>query len=464
MVYLALGSVRMIRAMIIRKQIEGCTRRVWLRRYSKAPKTQKKEEKNAPEHKDDDNSALVQRFTEILESKLSEISPSFISKDPQLTKLYNKYSSDPDKQFKATYQKELSHLKNESLLNRNRHAKDIADTVTNKPWDGTESVHDVNLRMLLDLKPPPIKYKKTIITPPMSFKERIENAKESSLDYKIGNTKKEEDKFRELYKEKLLGPSAFLNSSSPHTLIGMANTLADAKINASINHDTGQFHDTSDMSSVRGKPLDREHLRNCTDSNYFMNHILQKQEILHPWIDSQQSIDRQTIDFRKNMDGEWFKALFYNLKPTSVSRDSVLDKIEKISGNPPNHYDNEFHSRQLPYIVEKTKSLNNLIRDYNLQSPSSSIHKFKLRPEVELRNLYDRTVSTLRTQALAWYENEKTAKERLSNLKNNKSESMFGLFDNGGGGGSSNSANGTGARQRVPEKLHLWRSIKEMFK
>jgi len=58
----------MIRAMIIRKQIEGCTRRVWLRRYSKAPKTQKKEEKNAPENKYDDKSALVQRFTQILKN------------------------------------------------------------------------------------------------------------------------------------------------------------------------------------------------------------------------------------------------------------------------------------------------------------------------------------------------------------------------------------------------------------
>jgi len=451
--------------MITRKQIGACVRRVSIRGYSKDPKINKEEEESNSQLKDDENSALVQRFTLILESKLSEASPSFISKDPKLKEIYSKYSSDSDKQFKMAFQKELSHLKSESLLNRNKHAKDIADTVANKPWDGTESVHDINLRMLLDLKPPPIKYQKTIITPPMSIKDRIENAKESSLDYKIGNTKKEEDNFRELYKEKLLGPSMFLNSSSPHTLIGMATTLADAKINASINHDTGHFNDTGDMSSVRGKPLDREHLRNCTDTNYFMNHILNKQEVLPPWIDSQQSIDRQIIDFRKNMDNEWFKFLFYNLQPASLPRDSVLKRIDKIRVNPSNYYDSDFHSHQLPYVLEKTKSLNSLIRDYNLQCPSSSIHKLKLRPEVELRKLYDRAVSTLRDQALEWYENEEAARQRQSNPKNYKSESMFGLFDNnGGGGGGGNTSKANDARQRVPEKLHLWKSIKEMFK
>lgn len=451
--------------MIIRKQIGVCARCAGIRGYSKVPKIPEEEEKNNSQQKDDKNSALVQRFTQILESKLSETSPSFINKDPKLKEIYSKYSVDSDKQFKMAFQKELSHLKSESILNRNRHAKDIADTVANKPWDGTESVHDVNLRMLLDLKPPPVKYQKTIITPPMSIKDRIENAKESSLDYKIGNTKKEDDNFRELYKEKLLGPSMFLNSSSPHTLLGMATTLADAKINASINHDTGHFNDTGDMSSVRGKPLDREHLRNCTDTNYFMNHILNKQEVLPPWIDSQQSIDRQIIDFRKTIDNEWFKFLFYNLKPASISRDAVLSRIDKISGNPSNYYDSLFYSRQLPYVIEKTKALNSLIRDYNLQSPSSSIHKFKLRPEIELRKLYDRTVSTLRDQALAWYENEEAAKQRQSNPKNYKSESMFGLFDsNGGSGGGSSNSNANGVRQRVPEKLHLWKSIKEMFK
>lgn len=457
----------MAKVMITTRQIRGYTYRVCVRTYSKTPETGRvNEEKDVSDQKEDENSALVQRFTQILESKLSETTPSFMRKDPQLEKTYTKYATDPKRHYKSAYQKGLSHLKNESLLNLNRHAKDLADTVTNKPWSGTESVHDANLRMILDLKPPPVKYRQSVISPAMSIQDRIENAKESSLDYKHGNSKKGDKNFRELYKEKLLGPSMFLNTSSPHTLIGMASTLADARINASINRSTGHFDDKGEMTGVRGKPLDKEYLNNCTDTNYFMTHILNKQETLPPWVDSQQSIDLQIIDFRKNMDGEWFKTLFYNLKPAKLPKDSILAKINKILEHPSHYYDNDFHSRQLAYVNEKIKLLNNLIRDYNLQCPSSTIHKLKLRPDLELRKLYDRVVSTLHAQALKWYENEEAAKQRQSNPMNYKSGGgMFGLFDSDNdSGGNSNAANDVGARQRVPEKLHLWKSIKEMFK
>lgn len=449
--------------MITKKQLGGGITRVCVRGYSKIQgKDHPNEKDNKSPQENDENSALVQRFTQILESKISESTPSILSKDPLLQRIYKKYATDDDRQFKSKYQKEISHLKSESLLNYNKHAKGLADTISNRPWDGNETVHDSNLRMILDLKPPPLKYQKSIITPPRSVKDRIESAKESSLDYRIGNTKKEDENFRELYKEKLLGPSVFLNTSSPHTIIGMANSLADAKINASINRNTGQFD--GEMAGVRGKPLDKEYLKNCTDSNYFMNQILNKQEILPPWIDNQQSIDRQITEFRNNMDNEWFKSIFYNLKPTTLSKELMLTKLKNIIKNPNNFYDGDFHSRQLPYVLEKVKLLNNLIRDYNLQCPSSSIHKFKLVPEAELRKLYDRTLTTLVDQALKWYENEEAAKQRKNEPINYKDGgSFFGLFDNSGGGGSS-TANDAMARQRTPEKLQLWKSIKEMFK
>lgn len=438
----------------------SCPRRV--RRYSKKPEDKPdREEKPSNLLNDDENSALVQRFTQILESKLSEALPSMISKDRKLKEMYDKYS-DSDRQFKTTYQKELSLMKSEPLLSRNKHARNIAHMET--PWDGTESVYDSNLRMLLDLKPPPKKYQNRIITPPMSFQDRIENAKEKSLDYKIGKDPKKQpgDNFKELYKERLLGPSVFMNSASPHTTLGMVTTFADAKINASIDQQTGRFKENEEMVNVRGKPLSEEHLKNCTDSDYFMNQILNKQEILPPWIETQQSLDRQVEVFRESIDKEWFKIFHRDLKPESSSMASVLTKVESIKDNPSRYYNKEFHSRHLPYVMEKTKLLNNSIRDYNLQCPSSNIHKFKLNPELEIQRLYNRVISTLDAHILKWYEDEEAAKNRKHSIKTSKGESLFGLFDNSGGG--SGNSNDREVRQREPQKVHIWKSIKEMFK
>ena len=62
------------------------------------------------------------------------------------------------------------------------------------------------------------------------------------------------------------------------------------------------------MQKVRGKPLEKQHLVNCTDSNYFMNQVLNKQEVLPPWIESQQSLNRNIAQFRENLVEMWSKS------------------------------------------------------------------------------------------------------------------------------------------------------------
>lgn len=231
-------------------------------------------------------SALEERFTSLLESSIDSSNFSSIKNNPDLAKILKKYSENSEATFKSKYQSEISYLKLENLLARNKHAREIADTITTPAWSGRESVEDSNLRMIIDTAPKRMPHQKRIFTPPVPMRDRIHNAKEGSLDYKLSKLgedeeKKESENFKELYKERLLGPLMF-NAMSPTSSVGLAGTMADVRINEQIDKSTGQFKDHPNMNGVRGKPLRKEHLANCTDTNYFMNQILQKQECLPP--------------------------------------------------------------------------------------------------------------------------------------------------------------------------------------
>lgn len=170
-----------------------------------------------------DTSALAEKFQQILDEKVPSAPTSLMDKEPRLREMYAQYTKESsDKEFQHKYQKELAYVKSENLL-RTKEARDLADTITNPPWRGTERVEDTALRMLVDSAPKAkaMPRQKTIISPPVPTKERIANARESSLDYKVSKTKTpeeaEKDNFREMYKERLMGPSMFIDATSPRT-------------------------------------------------------------------------------------------------------------------------------------------------------------------------------------------------------------------------------------------------------
>lgn len=406
----------------------------------------------------------------MLEDKLDQPQlQSIIDENPKLKQLYDKYSSENEKDshFKSQHQAQMALLERESLLNGNKHAKSIADTVAKPPWRGSESQLDVHNRMILDLMPPPkpVNNHNRIMSPPKDPKTRMINARESSIDYKTGA--REQDNFRELYKERLLGPSMLINSNSPTATMGLAQTMADVRINSTINRKTGKF-DSPLMDSVRGKPLDPKHLANATDTNYFVNQILNKQEVLPPWIETQQTLEREITLFRERLDELWTKHMLAQLNPGSNSKQDVLARARPLSKAA---YDDLFASKQMPYVNEKIRHINSSIRNYNLMCPSPHIHKFKLVPDLEIRNLFKRSVENLEGSVEAWYEREARAREVRARM--NSSLSMFLLFDTGTGSsgtsgtgtGAGNSGTGTGAgTSGTGAPLHFWKSIKEMMR
>ena len=417
---------------------------------------QRKSQKNSePTVRNVNNNALAERFSQILENKAANSPPSLVEREPKLMEIYKRHGLNPDKQYEYTYQRELGYLRSEPLLRGNKHARDIANSAE-KSWDGNESVEDTSLRMLLDLKPP-LKFKKTIITPPVDVKTRLDNAKESSLDYKLDKNavrpgKREKEEFKEMFHERLVGPKMLLE---PDSTLGFSELLSQSKINASIDRTTGHFNNDEKVDNLRGKPLDRGHLQNCLNPNYFVNQILNKQEVLPPWIESQKGVDREILSFRRLMDKKWFDRLLLDLNPYQRPKDEVINKAE--SWQRQGHYDTNFHAKETPYVHEKVKLINKSIRDYNLQSPSASSHKFKLLPDREIKALHRRIIVHLKEGVLKWYEKEEIVKARKQDrLELNDTRGFLELFGSLRGGSM-------GGKDKNAEKLGIWKAIKEIF-
>ena len=341
-------------------------------------------------------SALAERFEQILSEKIDASNKSVIDAEPTLHELYSKYhhdardaSSFKDAQFqdktqletfKKAFQKEIGYVASEHYL------KTKEDRVIADHWDGTEKVQETALRMILDSAPKAKKIKRgrTLFTPPKAYGVRVTDAKEGSLDYKISKSlntaEKEKEEFREMYKERLLGPAMFIDHTSTSSILGTIGNMASARINAAIDRKTGKF-ESPNMDKVRGKPLDTERLVNATDSNYFMNQILKNQECLPVWIENQQGIDRDITSFRHELKRKLFKAVMEVLTIKDEDKDAKTC-LEYFRQSDPTQLQKAANSRLLErdskYLKAKIEDLNRGVRNYNLQCPSTGLHKWKV--------------------------------------------------------------------------------------
>lgn len=377
---------------------------------------------------DDSTDALTARFTQLLQDQI-ESNPNLINKLNEESKYSQKYSP------------QLTYLKLEPLLKFNKHGKDLASS---RPWTGQETNSDANLRMLVDSLPKPKKIQHQ--------GKRLLNAKETSLDYKVNKdapyepngitnefqkqvnsvsgTTNHNDQMRELYKEKLLGPSVLINSASPSVTLGLANSLADHKINSSIDPKTGRFYNDTNMEKVRGKPLSKDHLANSNDTLYFVTRLFNDQEVLPPWIENQKLLQHDLQGFRNNLTQMFVK----------FCKDNDYQKFTKPQ------LLLKFKERYISYANEKVKAINHSIRDYNLQAPSSNLHKSKLLVDEEFKSCVDRNYYQLPELIKQFGE-----KRKLIPIANTK-QGFASLFDKS-----------KVVSQRPVEKVNVWSSFKQMF-
>lgn len=196
-----------------------------------------------------------------------------------------------------------------------RHTRELATT---EAWTGTESIHDASLRMLNDAhKPmrlgrphraPGVQMPKSVDTGRSRTKEqrgvRLANARDRSGMYVSVKSDDElgaEDRAKQLQELKdRFDPNARV--IVPGDLSGLAS-LANKRIEDAIAR--GQFRNIP-----RGKGLNVERDHNASSpfidtTEYFMNKIIQKQEIVPPWIEKQQELTSAASKFRSRLRMEW---------------------------------------------------------------------------------------------------------------------------------------------------------------
>ncbi|ODV63767.1 uncharacterized protein ASCRUDRAFT_73552 [Ascoidea rubescens DSM 1968] len=284
------------------------------------------------------------------------------------------------------------------------------DNALSAPWTGEESVHDANLRMLVDSHKP-LKQKisgngllKMPIAKRKSVSDRFSEAREKSLDYslsKISETKspqeEEDDGFKEMYRERLLGPE-LLGPTSFASTISAISSLADERIEEARKR--GEF----DNLPNRGKPMaSNPHQSNphLDRTEYHMNNILIKQDIVPPWIEKQTSVDLQIKHFRQGLQKKW-RSRAINLVIENNKNSNNQQKLQimqsfadnEINKTGPLLRDPAWENSQKSSLTPTLRSLNDIIRGYNLMAPMPS-QKFYLLEDRELERCYKETAPHL---------------------------------------------------------------------
>ena len=180
-------------------------------------------------------------------------------------------------------------------------------------WTGTENLHDAALRMLDDshkrlrapTRAPRIPPKINLRPAPkknLSPADRLANARDKTSVYAFSQqealTEEEREKFRKELKERFT-PGA---RPMPTTLQGLTS-LANERIEDAIAR--GQF---KNIPRGKGKNIEKDYNANSPfldTTEYFMNKIIQRQEIVPPWIEKQQELVKAVATFRGRLRNDW---------------------------------------------------------------------------------------------------------------------------------------------------------------
>ena len=229
-----------------------------------------------------------------------------------------------DSQFRNENASALS----QASLSQNA-GKETRDTAASQSWTGTETIEDASLRMLNDAYKPlrgtsrsssssgsastaaaskaatanlglDARMRKAVQR--ASQGERLARARDRTSIYAISQdptlTEAEKESMRKQLKERF-SPGA---RPMPATVQGLA-ALANERIEDAIAR--GQF-----KNIARGTKANVERDHNASSpfldtTEYFMNKIIQKQEIVPPWIEKQQEVVKQAEVFRARLRREW---------------------------------------------------------------------------------------------------------------------------------------------------------------
>ncbi|KAI9371519.1 hypothetical protein BJX61DRAFT_534719 [Aspergillus egyptiacus] len=297
------------------------------------------------------------------------------------------------------------------------------DIAAAAPWTGTESLHDVTLRMLDSSKKPlrtPYKIPqpgpvdmRLSPKPKRSPGLRIADAKERTTTYTLSQSEGVSENEREAMRREMRERFTPGARPMPATLQGLAS-LANERIEDAIAR--GQF---DRIKRGKGIGTEKDHNANSAfidTTEYFMNKIIQKQEIVPPWIEKQQELAREVSRFRQRLRAEWRRHAARLIASQGGSLEAQMRRAEgyaaaevrlanrasmekaftdaesssstepnaagPASGNPDPASSSEIKLPHLPplrdpqyienersFLELSVKTINGLARSYNLQAP-----------------------------------------------------------------------------------------------
>lgn len=132
--------------------------------------------------------------------------------------------------------------------------------------------------------------------------ERLANARDRTSVYALSQdptlSDKEKEDMRKVLKDRFTAGARPM----PATVQGLAG-LANERIEDAIAR--GQF---KNITRGKGKNIERDYTASSPfldTTEYFMNKIIQKQEIVPPWIEKQQELVKEAQSFRARIRNEW---------------------------------------------------------------------------------------------------------------------------------------------------------------
>ncbi|KAF3191805.1 hypothetical protein TWF225_001023 [Orbilia oligospora] len=319
--------------------------------------------------------------------------------------------------------------------------RETRETAMARPWAGAESLEDSVLRSLHEATPR-LRGKATAPTSRtslptnlapmrrMSKNERIVSARDRAGQYPL--MKKNESEFNEeekearsrMFKERF-EPGA---RAMPNTIQGLT-ALANEKIEEAISK--GMF------KNLPKGPINEDHHAGSPfidTTEYLLNRMIQRQEIVPPWIEKQQELQKEIRSFRGRIRTDWKRHVvrtiaswggtpdvwirraeeyakaeqIANPNPAtahdgSAKTKSAADQIKENSPTSKNlaapmkegtatakserplipFRDSNWERNELAYHEASIKTINNMTRSYNLQAPSIAQRPFvTLRREI----------------------------------------------------------------------------------
>ncbi|CAK7199909.1 hypothetical protein SEUCBS139899_002596 [Sporothrix eucalyptigena] len=234
------------------------------------------------------------------------------------SRLFNKIA---DAEFKSEHSRTLAAagIDPESLESSSRGGAGTRDLASAQPWTGDEAPEDTILRMLDDARkqlPRSLRGKPKIPDPVMvdmrlrrpsstSPGQRAATARDRATVYagmdksaSVSQDQKQRDAFRKELRERFgAGVGA---ANMPNSFSGLAG-LANERIEDAIAR--GQFRNIP-----RGPGVERDARADnpfIDTTEYIMNKMIQRQDIVPPWIEKQQELVRAARIFRAQLRTDW---------------------------------------------------------------------------------------------------------------------------------------------------------------